>query len=510
MNPAEWLARTAQRSPEAPALFHGDEKVATYAEFAQWSASIGSYFRQKGLAPGDRIAVFMPNSPDYLIVLYGIWYAGLTAVPINGKLHPKEVAWIAENSGAKLLFVAEEGKMRSADDIGNLPEMVEVGGTEYENMKQAEPLSWPQLLVSDHVVWLFYTSGTTGRPKGAMLSCGNLAAMTMCYLADVDRVTPDDAALYAAPMSHGAGLYNFIHVLIGARHVVPKSGRFDPAEILEIAPRIGNISMFAAPTMVKRLIETATHLGSTGDGIKTIVYGGGPMYVADIKAALKALGPKFVQIYGQGESPMCISALSREDIADSGHPDWDARLASVGRAQSIVNVRVVDENGENVPTGEVGEIVVRGAPVMQGYLDNPQANVKSLRDGWLWTGDVGRMDANGYLYLQDRSNDVVISGGTNIYPREVEEALLKHPAVNEVAVVGAPDTEWGEIVVAFVVVTSGSTADAGELDEACRREIASFKKPKKYIFVDELPKNNYGKVQKTVLRQRLSNGGGKD
>jgi long-chain acyl-CoA synthetase len=265
--------------------------------------------------------------------------------------------------------------------------------------------------------------------------------------------------------------------------------------------------MFAAPTMVRRLVDWAKTEGSSGDGIRTIVYGGGPMYVADIEEAVAVMGPRFVQIYGQGESPMTITALSRALVADRLHPRWRERLGSVGIAQSCVEVRIGDEDGHELPAGETGEILVRGAPVMLGYWRNPEATAKTIRDGWLWTGDIGSMDDDGFLTLKDRSKDVIISGGSNIYPREVEEALLLHPAVREVSVVGQPSEEWGEDVVAFVVAKPGVKLDRSELDHHCLEHIARFKRPKSYIFEVELPKNNYGKVLKTELRARLATTG---
>jgi long-chain acyl-CoA synthetase len=316
----------------------------------------------------------------------------------------------------------------------------------------------------------------------------------------VDTVSAQDAVLYAAPMSHGAGLYNFMHVLRGARHVVPESGGFDPAEILSLAPRLGNVSMFAAPTMVRRLVDRAKAEGGRGEGIKTIVYGGGPMYLAE---AVEVMGSRFVQIYGQGESPMTITALARDLVADRVHPRWRERLASVGTAQSCVRVRVADAEGCDLPLGEIGEILVQGAPVMLGYWRNAEATAKTIRDGWLWTGNLGAMDEDGFVTLHDRSKDVIISGGTNIYPREVEEALLTHPSVHEVAVVGRKHPDWGEEVVAFIVASPGETVDAVALDAHCRDNIARFKRPKDYIVLSELPKNNYGKVLKTELRKTL-------
>lgn len=497
MNPAEWLARSGRDFGSSPALFHGTELQADYAEFTRMAGAIGADLCSRGIGPGDRVAVYLGNCPEYLPLLYGIWFVGACAVPINGKLHPGEVAWITENAGARLIYVADpETGVACAPEGCDIVAMRSAG---FAQIMAGPALDWPVTLGADDPVWLFYTSGTTGRPKGAMLSGGNLLAMSLSYFADVDDVSPEDCAFYAAPMSHGAGLYNFVHVLRAARHVVPKSGGFDPREILDLAGELRNVSMFAAPTMVRRLVDAARGAGETGEGIKTIVYGGGPMYLADIQDALTVMGPKFVQIYGQGESPMCITALSRADLADRDHPDWARRLASVGRAQSVVSVRVVGEDGTPLGPGEIGEVVVQGAPVMLGYLDNPSATDAALRDGWLWTGDMGAMSHDGYLTLHDRAKDVVISGGSNIYPREVEEILLTHQQVAEVSVIGAPDPEWGEVVVAYVVGDAVIT-DA-ELDRLCTENIARFKRPKAYVFVPELPKNNYGKVLKTALRE---------
>ena len=357
----------------------------------------------------------------------------------------------------------------------------------------------------DDLAWLFYTSGTTGRPKGVMLSHRNLQVMTACYVMDVDGIDPGDAIVYAAPMSHGAGIYNFGFVAMAARHVVPASGGFDPAELVALSRSVGRLCFFAAPTMVKRLVEHAAAAGVGGfDGFKTIVYGGGPMYVEDIRQALQVMGPRFVQIYGQGESPMTITALSRAALV-AARDGRDDRLGSVGVAQSLVEVRVADADGATLPPGETGEVLVRGDSVMAGYWRHPEASAQALRDGWLWTGDMGAMDADGYLTLKDRSKDVIISGGSNIYPREVEEVLLTQPGVHEVSVIGQPDAEWGEVVVAFVARRpDGPAVDAAALDALCLQQIARFKRPKHYRFVDALPKNANGKVLKTTLRELLN------
>jgi len=336
-----------------------------------------------------------------------------------------------------------------------------------------------------------------------MLSHGNLVAMSLCYPLDVDQVSANDAVVYAAPMSHGAGLYNFIHVRCGARHVVPESRGFKAAELFDLARSLSQVSLFAAPTMVKRMVEEARSQCYSGEGLKTVIYGGAPMYVADLRDALSVFGPRLIQIYGQGESPMTITALSREAIADCESPDWERLIASVGVAQSCVEIKVVDELHHSVPAGHAGEIAVRGATVMQGYWRNDEATCQTLVGGWLFTGDIGYLDPDGCLTLTDRSKDVIITGGSNVYPREVEEVLATHPAVFEVCVVGEADAEWGESVVAFVVVREGHGADRHILNSWFTSQMASFKKPKRYVFCEELPKNSYGKVLKSELRQWL-------
>jgi long-chain acyl-CoA synthetase len=511
VNLAQLLARTARTDPQRVALLVGTQPHLTYGELAARAARLAGHLRGTGrgalaLPAGSRVAVCMTNHASYLEVLYGIWWAGLAAVPINAKLHPNEVAYIVDDAQAAAVF--------TTPDLALLLDPLWPSRAQVKQVLVADSAPYAQALAADalplqhrapdDLAWLFYTSGTTGRPKGVMQTHRNLAAMTSCFFIDVDAVEPDDVLVYAAPMSHGAGLYNFAFVARGARHLVPASGGFDPAELCALAARIGRLCFFAAPTMVKRLVEHIAATGATADGFKTIVYGGGPMYVADIQRALDVMGERFVQIYGQGESPMTITALSRAQIGERAHPRWLERLGSVGCAQTLVEVRVVDEHGADVPAGATGEVIVRGDTVMAGYWRNAEATARTLRDGSLWTGDLGALDADGFLTLKDRSKDLIISGGSNIYPREVEEVLLRHPAVREVAVVGQPDADWGEIVVACVVAPGAS---AEELDALCLAHIARFKRPKVYRFVESLPKNNYGKVLKTALREMLAGDG---
>jgi long-chain acyl-CoA synthetase len=301
-------------------------------------------------------------------------------------------------------------------------------------------------------------------------------------------------------MSHGSGFYILPHVAHAGLNVVPESGGFDPAEIYSLMQSYRGVSLFAAPTMVKRLVDFP---GDADSGnLKTVVYGGGPMYAADCKAAQARFGYKLAQIYGQGEFPMSITAMSKAIHAAVDHPRYAQRLASVGQAFTGVEVMVADGDDRPLPVGEIGEILVRGDPCMAGYWDNPQASAETLRGGWLHTGDVGNLDEEGFLTLKDRSKDVIISGGSNIYPREVEEVLLRHPGVSEVSVVGERDPEWGETVVAFVVAR-GAAPDQAELDALCLNNIARFKRPKSYRYIDALPKNSTGKVLKMELRKLL-------
>jgi len=357
---------------------------------------------------------------------------------------------------------------------------------------------------ADDLAWLFYTSGTTGPPKGACLSHRNLAAMSLAYLAEVDATRPGDSLLHAAPMSHGSGLYLMAHVLRRAINVVPESKGFEAAEVFALANHWRHSSMFAAPTMVKRLVADGG--GHDPSGFRTIIYGGGPMYVADAIAALDRLGPCLAQIYGQGETPMTITSLPCDMISNRAHPAWRERLASVGVTFGTIEVMVADAADQPLPVGESGEILVRGPTVMQGYWQDVAASARTLAGGWLHTGDVGAFDAAGLLTLKDRSKDVIISGGSNIYPREVEEVLLTHPRVREVSVIGRPDPEWGEMVVAYVV----GDAAVPELDALCLEAIARFKRPRDYLFVGSLPKNNYGKIVKTELRAMDAARVGKD
>ena len=497
MNSALWLARSGLSHPAMPAAASGTRVVMTYGQLAERAARIAGALRNTfKLQTGDRVAIAAKNSPDYLALLYGIWHAGLAAVPANAKLHGAELGYILEHSGARVCFASQGIDSEIAPHAPpSLERLITMGSAEYEALFTSDVIDVVPRDGND-LAWLFYTSGTTGKPKGAMLTHRNLSIASHAYGSEVDPVSPGDAILHAAPMSHGSGLYIMQHVARLGVQVVPDSGGFEADEVFSLFDHWPRMSLFAAPTMIKRLVEAKgdCHVGN----IRTLIWGGAPMYVEDCLRALDRFGPRLAQIYGQGESPMTITTLSKQEIADRDHPRWRERLASCGRPYACVEVRVADSNDRPVATGETGEILCRGDVVMAGYWRNEEATAASLRGGYLHTGDVGAFDAEGYLTLKDRSKDLIISGGSNIYPREVEEVLLTHPAVREVSVIGRPDADWGEAVVAYVV----GTATLAELDALCLSHIARFKRPKDYVFVDALPKNNYGKILKTELRAR--------
>jgi long-chain acyl-CoA synthetase len=504
VNLSHTLFRTARRVPRAVAVIERDRSELTYEQLAGRVLRLARGLQRLGVQPGGRVALLAKNCSAYVEVLYACWTLGAAAIPINARLHPKEVAFILDDADARVCFVtddAETGAIEAARRAGST-RFVDVDGREYAALLDAEPLPAEPPCSAADAAWLFYTSGTTGRPKGVVLTHGNLLAMTLNYLADVDHAAIGDHLLHAAPMSHGSGLYAIPNVAVGATQLIPATRGFDVDEIREVLAWTPNVKFFAAPTMVMRLVNDIGPAARPAN-LKSIIYGGGPMYVADSVRALDCFGPRLVQIYGQGEAPMTITVLPAEDHLDDHDGRRLERLGSVGRAQTGVELAVLGPDDAPVAAGAIGEVCVRGDVVMAGYLNNPQATAATLANGWLHTGDLGRLDAHGYLTLVDRSKDLIISGGSNIYPREVEEVLLLHPAIREAAVIGVPDPGWGEAVVAVVVKKEGHVPDLREIDLFCLEHIARFKRPKRYVFVDELPKNATGKVLKRELRERL-------
>lgn len=340
------LLRQARTRPDVGAIFHGTHPHATHAQWAARSAGLAARLRAEGLVPGDRVLLFMHNHPRYLEALWAAWWAGLVVVPVNAKLHPREVEWIIANSGSTVGLVTADV---APSPLAGLARQIDVASAEADSWfaPVPDPFAVPVTARGpDDVAWLFYTSGTTGRPKGVMITQRNLMTMGLTYFIDVDPIAPTDVMVYAAPMSHGAGLYAIPHLMAGARHVVPASGGVEPAELFALGWALGPLSTFAAPTIVKRLVDHAEAQGllpaDAARAFKTIVYGGAPMYLADIQRAHRVMGSRFVQIYGQGETPMVGTALSRAQLADAAHPRYVQRMASVGVAQTPVQLRVTD------------------------------------------------------------------------------------------------------------------------------------------------------------------------
>jgi long-chain acyl-CoA synthetase len=509
-NLASLLIRAARKWPELPALAIGARSLHTYRTLAHRSGRLAAALLATGLRAGDRVAIVSRNAPAYIEALFAIWWAGLIAVPVNAKLHPRELEFVLSDSGAHLAFTDNQWPAAIGPAVPEPLRMIVLSSHEYEALFADADVAPIAAVDPVTAAWLFYTSGTTGLPKGVVISHGNLYAMTACFLTDVETIAPGDAIVHAAPLSHGSGLYAVPHVARGAVHVVPESGGFEADETLRLLSAWDRTLLFAAPTMVRRLIAAPALSDAGLDRLKCIVYGGGPMYVEDCKAAFAALGPRLAQIYGQGETPMTITAIDCATLADAVARNDEARIASVGCAQTGIEIRIGDAADRALSIGEIGEILVHGPTVMQGYWRNPEATTRTLAGGWLHTGDVGTMDSQGFLTLKDRSKDLIISGGSNIYPREVEEALLRHPDVVEVAVIGRRHDEWGEEVVACVVSRSEPSTDAGRqaleaaLDAYCLDRIARFKRPRAYVFVAELPKNDTGKVLKTKLREMVA------
>ena len=511
MNIGHTLTRSAQIFSDRPAIVYG-KQVYTYMNFNHRANRLANALHRLGVAHGDHVAILMVNCPEMLEAMYACFKLGCAAVPINFRLHPKEFAFIIDHSEAKAVVVSAEFNEPLTEVRGLIKDarhLITLSGAsgellDYETLLAGESDKWNDVDVEpDDSAWIFYTSGTTGAPKGAMLTHRNLLAMIMGYYSDIcPGFTAQDVILHAAPLSHGSGLWALPNIAKAAKNVIIPSKSFKADETLALIQEHRVTNMFSVPTMMKGMMENPLVNQCDHSSLKSVCYGGGPMMVADIVKAIETFGPVLVNLYGQGESPMTISSLPQWEHVLDGSEEQMKRLASAGFPRTNVEVKIFDEEDREVPVGDVGEIVTRSDVVMKGYWRNPEATAKTLRNGWLHTGDVGRMDENGYVFLMDRSKDMIVSGGENIYPREVEEVLARHPAVREVVVIGVPDPQWGEAIKAVVSLREGTSVTADELIAFSKDNIASYKKPKSVDFVDELPKSNYGKLLKRELRAK--------
>jgi acyl-CoA synthetase (AMP-forming)/AMP-acid ligase II len=512
MNIGSTLTQAAAAHPDHIAVIHGDTRL-SYRALNERANRLASQLRAHGIRPGDRVGILQRNGPELLESLFATFKAGAVAVPINARSHPKEYAYILEDSRCRTIVFGEDFTVGLDTVRQTLPDLylligigVHTGWSmPYEDLiEDGDPASADIDCAPHDLAWLFYTSGTTGKPKGAMNCHANLQFMSDHYPREVYQLGPDDVVLHPGPLTHGSGLWS-IPITAGAgTHLIPTTASFDPNEIFELIEkhRVTKIA-FIAPTMITMLLNAPGIDRYDLSSLRFLGYGGAPMYVEDLKRAIRQWGPILCQVYGQGESPMTISLLTRDDHKLSGDASTERRLASAGRVRDDIELAILDEADRPVPDGEIGEIAIRGDVVMRGYWNKPEATAEVFKCGWYHTGDLGTRDADGYVFLLDRKKEMIISGGANVYPRELEEVLLLHPGVLEVAVIGIPDRLWGESVMAVVRPRPGASPSEAELLALCRDHLAGYKKPRFIRFQDDLPKNGYGKILKRELKQAM-------
>ena len=513
MNSFTFLEKSARQRPEGLALLQGEEAY-TYREFRDRALAVGGNLRALGCRPGDRVAFCLANSPRIMEVIFGCFAAGLIVVPINARLHAREMAYIVENSGAKILIHGPEfqdGIISNTDLFDCLSHRICLdaaeGATKFDELlNPTNGLSAAVDADPEDLCWLFYTSGTTGKPKGAMWNHRMVRCVIMNYLADLHNIQPGEVVLHCAPMSHGSGIVALPAVARGALNAITDTPSFDVDNLLATVERlkVSHIA-FMAPTQIVKTLEDYVPGRYDISSLRAICYGGAPIYVDQLKKAIEVFGPVFVQLYGQGEAPITITGLSaaaHEKLLEAGDP----RIGSAGQVRTDVEAHCVDENDNPLPAGQAGEVVARGDVVMPGYWNNPEATADALRGGWLHTGDIGYFDDLGYLFLLDRAKDMVITGGNNVYPREVEEVIILHPQVADCVVFGIPDEYWGEAVHAVVVPKAGQTLAAQDIISFCGEHMAGYKKPKAVDFVEALPVSGYGKVLRREVREKYWEG----
>lgn len=509
MNAGDLLTNTARSYPDRVAWIW-DDGTRTYGETNARADAFAHALNAFGLQRGDRVGLLMENRPEVAEAMFGCWKAGLAAAPLNARFTPAEIEFHVDDAGPRVLVVGHELAATVEALLDRLPsveQVIQVGGETCEGFHDWERTvahhrpDGPFVAVAvetDELAWLAYTSGTTGRAKGAMLTHGVLVFEVLGMLADFFPLQLEHVGIHAAPLTHGSGHVALVFVTKGCSQVILSPHGFDVAKFLRLVEEHRVNALFLVPTMIKMIIDHPDVDTRDLSSLQWVFYGGSPMYVEDLRRAHQKLGNIFIQGFGQTESPMTGTVLP----AGEHDPDGPLahRLASCGRVRSGMQVRILDEDDQPVEDGTVGEICIRGGTVMKGYWRRPEETAETLRNGWLHTGDLGRMDEEGYVYILDRSKDMVISGGLNIYPREIEEVLLTHPDVREACVFGVPDEKWGEAVIAHVVVRSDAVLDESDLRGYLAERLAGFKKPKRYVFVDELAKTVYGKIDKKAIR----------
>lgn len=511
MNLAHLLRQNARRFPERPAFVWGD-LVLNWRSLDARVSAMAAVLAAHGATKGTRILVHSSNCNEMFESMFAAFRLGAVWVPTNFRLTPAEVIELARDSGADLML-CHAGFDGHAEAVGtHVPEVHWIGriGPDASGDTALAPLvaaalgiSLPDCAVDyDDPCWFFFTSGTTGRSKAAVLTHGQMAFVITNHLSDlVPGTNENDASLVVAPLSHGAGVHQLNQVARGAKTVLLASDRFDIDEAFQLiaAHRITNL--FTVPTILKMLAEHPAADRSDHSSLRRIIYAGAPMYREDQKVALRKFGPVLVQYFGLGEVTGTITVLpaSLHDAADGAN----TRLGTCGFERTGMQVAIQNESGEELPPDTTGEICVIGPAVFAGYYKNPEANAKAFREGWFRTGDLGHMDAHGFVFITGRASDMYISGGSNIYPREIEEKILTHPAIAEVAVLGVPDAKWGEIGIAVCVRRAGAQASEADLAAFLDGTMARYKLPKRFLFWDVLPKSGYGKVPKRLIREKI-------
>ncbi len=498
------VARAASRFGPRIAV-EGPEATRTFAELGERVVRIANALAALGLQPGDRVLDLQTNSTTYLETDLAIRAGGFIRAALNYRLHPSDWERIARDSGARALiydgsFADQTQQLRA--EIEHVVVVGEGPGLRLEDLIANAPTTALPVRDPDTLCGLHYSSGTTGHPKGAQRTHRNWMASVVNMTHDVLGGVPGehDTYVHAGPITHTSGLFVLPFLVAGARQIVLP--HWDPANFIDAVARRGATHTAMVPTMVARLLAVPDIAPLAG--LKMLGYAGAPMPPEQMRQAAERLTPNLVQYYGLVEAIPPVTLLDETMHARglSGEPDL---LTSAGRTALGVEIAVVDETGKRVPTGEPGEIITRGDHVMAGYWNSETRTDlgKSVVDGWLHTGDLGRIDAEGNLWLMDRKRDMIISGGYNIYPREIEDVVAAIPGVAEVAVLGMPDADWGQRVVAVVTAEPGHTIDPAAVIEHCRAQMASYKKPKEVRVIDAFPLNATGKIAKRVLREQL-------
>ncbi|HET7573906.1 MAG TPA: long-chain fatty acid--CoA ligase [Solirubrobacterales bacterium] len=491
LNLASLLTDSAERTPEAPAIRLGEVEL-SYGELDERSARLAGLLKEKGVAQGDRVGVMLPNVPEFPVAYYGVLRAGGVVVPMNVLLKRREIAFYLEDSGAKLLLAwhsfADEAAAGGADAGAELIE-VEPGGFA-AMLAEREPATEVVDTDADDTAVILYTSGTTGKPKGAELTHANLARNAEVSSRTTCEIGAGDVVFGGLPLFHSFGQTVAMNASLSVGACLTLVPKFDPGEALATMQRDRVTHFYGVPTMFGALLHHPGREEFDTSALRTCITGGASMPVEVLRGFEGAFGAKVMEGYGLSET---------SPVACSNHPDRERKPGSIGTPIEGVEMKVVDEDDEEVPQGEVGEIVIRGHNVMKGYWQRPDATAEAMRGGWFHTGDMARIDEDGYFFIVDRKKDLIIRGGYNVYPREVEEVLYEHPKIREAAVVGVPHDEWGEEIGAAVVLMEGEELSPEEVSAYVKERIAAYKYPRVVWFLDELPKGPTGKILKREI-----------